>query len=171
MNYGTVTYFGAVLIVPEFLIPLFPVDLPSDKWPTFCGAGEGAGDALISDSPWGVHFNPACFTHDIDWAITPYTVSEFIRANWHFFRNCLSLVLASKKSRWRRFLALLSCLRYFAGVSTFGLYCFLTSEVVPFDDGDPFRHPVVRSRLKRLARADMGLADEIAARGGYDGVS
>ena len=171
MNYGNVTYFGAKLIVPEFLIPLFPVDLPADRWPTFCGAGEGMGDALVPDSPWGIHFNPACLTHDIDWAITPDTIGEFVRANWHFLRNCLALVWAAEKNMGRKGLALLACFRYFSGVSTFGLYCFLTSETIPFNDGDPFRHPVVRSRLKRLARADMGLADEIAARGGYDGVS
>jgi len=171
MNYGTVTYFGAKMIVPEFLIPLFPVNLPADRWPTFCGAGEGAGDRCIPDIIWGISMSPACFTHDIDWAVTPDTIAEFARANWHFLRNCLALINASDLWAIPWFMARLRCLAYFAGVSTFGLFAFLTSKSIPFSPSDPFKHPVVRSRLKRLARADMGLADEIAANGGYDDLS
>ena len=115
--------------------------------------------------------SPACLVHDIDWAVTPDTIGEFARANWHFLKNCLALISASDLWAVPLMMARVRCLAYFAGVSTFGLFSFLTSDSIPFDDGDPFRHPVVRSRLKRLARADMGLADEIAARGGYDDLS
>lgn len=171
MNYGTVIYFGAKLTVPEFLVPLFPTTLPAKKWPTFCGAGNGMGDAVIPDKIRGVSMSPACFVHDIDWAATPYTIKEFAGANWRFLKNCLSLIGASGMSRLPKLLARCRCLIYFAGVSTFGLFSFLASSTVPFDESDPLKHPTVRARLKRLAYADIGLADEIAKHGGYENVN
>jgi hypothetical protein len=169
MKYGTVKYYGAKLEVPDFLVPLFPVNLPAKKWPTFCGSG-GWGDKCIPDIIWGVHMQPACFTHDIDWAVTPNKLSQFSKTNWRFLKNCLALINASDLWAIPLILARSRCLLYFAGVSTFGVFAFLTSHTVPFDETNPFKHPTVRSRLKRLAYADIGLADIIAQNGDYNAV-
>jgi len=47
MNFVKISYWGADLTIPDFLEPLWPHDLPPEAWPTFCGAGQGWGDAIV----------------------------------------------------------------------------------------------------------------------------
>ena len=95
IEFTTIRYLGATLVIPAFLPPLWPYQMPIEKWPTFCGAGDGIGDKIVPDRIHGVQMAPACFTHDIEWAVTPNTLKAFMLANWHFLRNCLALIDAS----------------------------------------------------------------------------
>jgi hypothetical protein len=160
MIYVDLDYRGALLSVPLFVAPLWPHDLDPGSWPTFCGAGEAAGDWIIPDSVRGVSLAPACFVHDLDWATSPDTVSACARANLRFLGNCLAMIKAARMGWPQRQLSRLRCLAYFAGVSVGGLFCFDPSG---WQDGeDPFENPVVRSRLQRLARVHIGLEDRLS---------
>jgi len=157
IEFTTIRYLGATLVVPSFLVPLWPYQMPIEKWPTFCGAGDGFGDKIVPDHICGVNMAPACFTHDIEWAVTPNTLKAFMLANWHFLRNCLALIAASDLGWLNKQRARARCLGYFAAVSTVGAWCFKADAEDLIVVKDLYTHPVVKAKLHRLAMADLGV--------------
>ena len=162
MKYGAIFYAGATLTIPEWLKPLWPYNLPLSKWPTFCGAGDGFGDKVVPDIIRGVCISPACFIHDVDWATTPDTIRQFLAANFRFAKNCRALIMASALSWWKKELAVVRAYGlYFMAVSTIGALCF---DPIGAPFGDPLENEVVKARLKRLAKAYIGLPDTEAGK-------
>lgn len=152
---------GAMLEVCAFLRPLWPFDLPLDKWPTFCGAGDGIGDIIVPDSLHGCHIAPACFQHDIEFSVCPNTRAAFLAANWRFYRNLRALCVV-QTSGIRRIRVEIDCLIYYAAVSTAGRKFFKASAIEKTVCVDPLKHPVVFSKLHRLAKvACLNLPDEV----------
>lgn len=161
MNYVNIPYWGATLTAPEFLAPLWPIDLSPERWPTFCGAGDGLGDRIVPDSICGVRISAACFIHDIDWATSPDTFQEFMAANGRLFLNSTAIILASDLTVWRKIRAIhRAAAAYLFAVCTVGKLFFKWSDDDRAMTTDPYHHPIVKARLKRLAQADMGLTDE-----------
>lgn len=151
MNHVEINYRGTALLVPGWLKPLWPYDLPLHRWPSFCGAGNGFGDWIVPEHTSGVCLSPACFIHDIDWASSPDTIYEFFASNWRFFLNIRSAVLASSLPWWRREFAVVKAyVIWFTAVSTVGALCFdpLGESFV-----NPLDNPEVQAKLRRLAKA------------------
>lgn len=150
-----IRYAGATLTIPEWLAPLWPYDLPLNRWPSFCGAGDGVGDAIVPESIRGVRVSPACFIHDVDWATSPDTISEFLASNFRLARNIRALILASSLPWWKKELAVVRAYTlWLGGVTTIGALCFdpLGESFV-----DPLDNPVVQEKLHRLALARLGI--------------
>ena len=154
MNFIKIACYGAALTVPEFLAPLWPHDLPLDKWPTFLGAGQGWGDDIVPDTIHGVYLNPAGLCHDVEWACSEKNLSAFMGANGRFFLNCVALILASDLSTWAKIGALLRAgALYLTAVCTMGVLFFSWFSKNRNEDVDPFQNPTVKDRLHRLATA------------------
>ena len=157
MKFSKVNFFSATLTVPDWFAPLFPLDLPVDKWPSYCGAGSGFGDAIVPEYIRGVCLSPACLIHDIEWSTCDRTFKAFIASNLRFYGNCLALVRASGKPRLKQALSALRCTLYFASVSTVGVYFFLAGEDYGELSKDPIENPIVIEKLRRLSRAKLGI--------------
>ena len=154
MNFSKITCWGATLIIPEFLVPLWPHELPLDKWPTFLGAGQGWGDAIVPDSLHGVYLNPAGLCHDIEWACSEKNFSAFMGANGRFFLNMVSLILVSNLTTWTMIRALIEAgTIYLTAVCTMGFLFFSWFSKNRNEDINPFQNPIVKDRLHRLATA------------------
>ena len=164
MNYVKIACFGAILSVPEFLAPIWPYDLRPEEWPTFCGGGEGIGDRIVPDTIHGVSISPAGLVHDIDFAVLPKTFPSFMAANGRFFLNSAALIMASDLTTWKMIRALNRAMTaYLVAVSTVGVL-FFTWFTDRKESTDPINHPVVKSRLKKIAEAqskiDRGHTEE-----------
>jgi hypothetical protein len=160
MNRATITYHGADLSVPEFLVSLWPHDLPLKKFPSFCGAGDGIRDIIVPEKVRGAILSPACFIHDIDWALAPSrSVYHFIMSNVHFLFNNRALVEAQlRKGTAQRTIALHLCNLYaFAVTSPIGWRNYR-----PEGTSDWMENLVLKSKLKRLAEASLGISEAYA---------
>ena len=154
MAHIKILYQGTTLLVPDWLEPLWPYELPLDKWPSFCGAGEGFGDKIVPEFIRTTCVSPACFIHDVDWAVSPDTFKEFLSSNWRFFKNCASLIYNSSGLTYiQKFLSATSAIvLWFGAVTTVGALCF-----DPLGDSfkDPFDNPVVKEKLHKLSLANI----------------
>lgn len=154
MNFVKITSHGATLTVPEFLVPSWPYDLPPDQWPTFCGAGQGWGDAIVPDTIQGVNIAPAGLCHDVEFSVSAKTVSAFMGANGRFFLNIVNLILASNLETWKMIKALMKAgILYLSAVSTMGVLFFNWFAGDKKEDLNPFANPTVMDRLQRLKEA------------------
>ena len=155
MNFVKITHRGAILTIPDFLAPLWPYDLPPDRWPTFCGAGQGFGDAIVPDTIQGVIISPAGLCHDIEFSVSAKTISAFMGANGRFFLNIVALIMASDLLPvWKKIKALMKAgALYLTAVSTMGVLFFSWFSGSKKEDTDPFKNPTVIDRLRRLAKA------------------
>ena len=154
MNFTKINCHGANLTVPEFLVPSWPYDLPLDKWPTFCGSGEGWGDAIVPDRIHGVPIGPAGLCHDIEWACSSRNLSAFMGSNGRFFLNITALIQASNLPTWEMIRALIKAgVIYLAAVSTMGVLFFSWFSKRRREDLNPFENPTVKSRLAKLKKA------------------
>lgn len=145
-TYATIDYLGATLEVPDWLVPLWPHDLPVTAWPSFCGAGCGIGDMLVSESLYGAIISPACLVHDIDFACNTRTRAAFQAANNRFARNIESLVSAQLTGA-RKYFATAGAVRYWFFVTMFGWKHFDP------ESNNPWSNKTVREKLNRLAKA------------------
>lgn len=151
MNYVSVIYRGAKLTIPEWLAPLWPYDLPLHRFPSFCGAGDGFGDAVVPEDIFGVCISPACFIHDVDWACSPDTIREFLAANFRLAKNIRALVLASALPWWKKEIAVARAYGlWFTAVSTVGALCF---DPMGESFESPLDNPEIQKKLRRLATA------------------
>ena len=141
----TIRYHGVDLQVPEKLVPALPPEtLPMAKWPSFCGAGDGIGNHLVSDYIQGIPIKVICFIHDIEWATTTDTREAFHAANRRFFRNLVSLLNGR-----------LSGSKLFWGINESSLYYFAVNSFIGWKNfspiGEPFeKNPVVNDRCRKL---------------------
>ena len=159
MEIVQINYAGALLEAPAFLAeknhragPLWPFDLPLAAWPTYCGAGDGLGDWLVSDTICGVRVCPACFIHDIEWAIARRSYRGFQDANNRLLRNLNALTAAHHLAGVKAAEARTRAGLYWAVVS--GPFGWLNFEPT---GQDPDTNPVVKAKLQRLARAKLGV--------------
>ena len=144
----TITYQKAKIQIPDFLADLWPVDLPLDSWPTYCGAGEGIGDLLVPERICGVDNSCGCFVHDIQWALADDSFFAAMVANWNLYCNLRAITLANyDHSKYSKGRVERGCLKYFLGT--------IIGTVKSFTpDGsyeDPFASPTVKARFKKLA--------------------
>lgn len=147
MNTAKVEYHGAIIEVATFLVPFLSHDLPLNKWPSFCGAGDGIGDWIVPDKICGVVVSPECLDHDVSWAVSPNTYAAFQAANNRLLKNLVSRV-GSKLSGKQYIRALLRCVMYYVVVSSWiGWRNFEPCGK------NPWSNPVVRERLNRLTRS------------------
>jgi len=154
MKFAKLPYWGATLTVPEFLVPLWPHDLPPEAWPTFCGAGQGWGDAIVPDKVGKVYLNPAGLCHDVEWSCSAKNLSAFLGANGRFFLNCVALILASDLDLWPKIKTMTAVSGvYLTAVSTMGILFFSWFTKNRQEDVDPLQNPTVKDRLRRLATA------------------
>lgn len=156
LDYINYTYLGATLEIPEFLLHLWPDDLALESWPTYCGAGGGIGDWIVSDHICGVYVSPCCFVHDLDFSLLDNTWADFFAANMRFYTNLRALVYAladrEKYSNWR---IEMGCLKFFVGVMTFGWRHFKRSANPV---GNPLDNATAKDKLHRLALATLGVS-------------
>jgi len=151
MTYDRINCHGAMVEVFDFAHRIWPFDLPLEKWPSFCGAGNGLGDRLVPEKAHGVCLSPACFQHDLDYAISPRVWAAFCAANYRFLRNSISLALAQSTTDKQLILSVLGSIRYFSAVSIFGWLNFQPT----FAGGDPLDNIEVRERIKKLTDAEI----------------
>lgn len=97
MSYKILLYQGVCLEVQDWIAPLWPMDRPLDKWPTFCGPDIGIGDELVPDDYPYWHFACCCFPHDLDFATGPRTLEFFHGANMRLKRNMQAMVIATSR--------------------------------------------------------------------------
>lgn len=152
----TIDYLGAQLRVPDFLVDLWPHEMEWKQWPTFCGAGDGLGDWIVPDRVRGAILAPACFIHDVEWAIAgDRGVYAFLMANLHLTinnRQCVSVQIPNTE-KVRKRMALHLCNLYGAMVCTpFGWRNFHPCGTVAWE-----KNLTVQDKLRRLARANLGL--------------
>lgn len=141
----------AILSAPAWIEKLWPSDFPSEKWPTFCGAGNGFGDKIVPDKIHNVSISPECFIHDIGWATSADTIREFLAENWWLAVNIGAQILASELSWWLKELAVLRAwVVYFMAVSTIGIFSF---DPMHAEEEKPLENAIVQERLRRLANA------------------
>ena len=151
----TIRYERADLQIHDFLEPLWP-EIDLYQWPTFCGAGNGFGDWVVSDEICGVKVACCCFIHDIDWALCADTWSDFWTTNKRFYNNVKNIVLANyDKEKYSQFVVKYKCFCYFLAVCTFGRAFFKKSNDEKKVTSNPYKHPVVRHRLHRLAMSTL----------------
>jgi hypothetical protein len=151
-GYTTITYQGCVLEVPSFLVHLWPMDFPLDKWPTFCGPDEGVGDELVPDTFPGLHFASCCFVHDVDYATGPKTDEFFHVANKRL-RNNMRAVVSGSASKLPLFMertamrdaGFIIAEDYFLAVELAGKEFFN-----PDPPGDPLTQPTVIAKIARM---------------------
>lgn len=150
----TIDYLGARMLVPEFLVPLWPQTLHLDDWPTYCGAGDGIGDWLVPDLIHGSRVCPACFVHDIDWSIADGSVEQFHKANKRFLANLKALV-ALQSTGVKRYWSYLRCHTYAMVVDS----CIGRKSYNPTGNQDPYTNIEVKAKLRRLARASLRIPE------------
>ncbi|PID76818.1 MAG: hypothetical protein CSB24_04630 [Deltaproteobacteria bacterium] len=138
---------GIELIVPDFLVDLWPHHLRLDDFPSFCGAGSGLGDAIVPEKCWGLVLSPACFIHDISWLVCEASWAGFHQSNSMFVHNMLAL---NSRSRWLlKQLRAYRIVSYFNAVDTVGAHYFWADKKHA-RAADPLAIAGVRSRLDRL---------------------
>lgn len=155
--YTTIETHGATLEMPGWLAELWPkdYDLPLEKWPTYCGAGEFWGDWLVPDICCWVNISPACLVHDIDFATLPRTWANFMTANWRLYRNIRALVWAHvDRENWSAIKVERRCLVYLVGTMIGGW-----GDFTPKPELDWFLNSLVLKKLNRLARTAWGRED------------
>jgi len=159
MNRSTIKYAGADLSVPEFLVDLWPYDMPLNKFPTFCGAGDGLGDSIVPDKVRGVILTPACFVHDIDWALSSSrSVYHFVMSNVYFLFNNRAMAHAQLKEGTTKYKIVMHLCNFYAVVVTSPIgWKNYTPEGTDIWD----INLVVKSKLKRLAEAHLGIKQEV----------
>ncbi|HAR38590.1 MAG TPA: hypothetical protein DCS09_08505 [Porphyromonadaceae bacterium] len=158
MKHVKINCHGAMLIIPEWLRPLWPYQLPFNKWPSFCGAGDGIGDWLVPEKVHGVCISPACFIHDVDWALSPYSIREFLAANWRLFCNAKALIMISDLPWAKKQMAISRVAGlYLVAVSTIGTLYF--EGILDGDewDGIEISNPTVADRMRKLSRAALDI--------------
>lgn len=137
---------------PEWLSEVWPADMPLRNWPTFCGAGDGIGDFVVPDRVRTAIVAPACFIHDIEWATgdikNPY---DFVMSNVHFYFN-LRAMCSGQLTGTKLRIALHLC----------GVYALVVTSPIGWRNYEPCgkdwkTNVIVKDRLKRLARAHLGL--------------
>ena len=151
MSLKYIEYAGAGLEIPSFLVPLWPYNMPLHSWPSYCGVGNGLGDWIVPEKMRGAIVSPACFVHDIMWAIADGSWWQFQFTNNIFRRNCEALVFAQLQG-WDCLMANIRCELYWIAVSS----PIGWSNHNPAGP-DPYKNPVVREKLNRLARRHLGI--------------
>lgn len=143
-----INYLDVMLEVPEFLTELWPYEMALNEWPTFCGPDEGLGDLLVPDVVCGVVISPACFIHDIDWAICRKTYLDFQLSNSRLLHNMNELISKHVQNRHDYEKAIRISFAYWEAVSSpIGWANFSPCGT------DPWSNPTVKKRLQRLAKA------------------
>lgn len=149
-TYETINYLGAALEVQSWLKPLWPYDMPFGNWPTFCGAGDGIGDWLVPDEIDGADISPACLVHDLDFATLPRKWWLFQQANNRLYCNIIALIDTQIVDKQQLSNAYKKARRYWIAVSLFGWFHFAP------ESENPWQNSIVRDRLNRLAKAQIG---------------
>ncbi len=152
-EYVRIEYHGAELEVHDWLVPLLPTeeDLPLHRWPTFCGAGDGLGNWMVPDFIKGVNNAPPCLIHDIDFGLGKKDFILFLQANVRFVSNSRNLTLGNLHPDRSSWYAKLRCNIYGFAVATLGWWAYEPIDL-PWD-----KNPIVQDKLRRLARAKLGL--------------
>ena len=156
MDTRTIHYEGARLEVLSFLADLWPHEMPLDKWPSFCGAGDGLGDDLIPETICGINVSCLCFDHDCSWQVCDGTLKQFLQSNSRLYRNARSLVM--KKIPWyHRPQAEATCLLWLSGVTLLGFAIYELQSSF-YQPKNPTDNPAIREKLHRLAMASLSYA-------------
>lgn len=143
-----IVYQKVQILVPDYLLQLWPHDLPLDGWPSYCGAGDGWGDKLIPEVICGVPSSCICFIHDNMWAVAEDTFIAAMKSNWTMYKNLNAFVLANyDQTKYQRSEVEAVCMIYLIG-TIIGIRRNFSPDGTA---DDPFSSPTVRSRLKRLA--------------------
>jgi len=148
MKHVMINYSGIKLEVPYFLQYYWPHTLRIENFPTYCGAGDGIGDALVPDSIYGMRVAPACLIHDIDWLVSSGTYAGFCRDNLRFLRNLLAIRTVNKDKF--PVLRYLGCYRYYFAVQLFGHKNYFPVE---YNRKDPMSTPAIKEKLSKLYRS------------------
>jgi len=145
-------WHGVEYAMPDWLPPLLPDEdeLPLAAMPTFCGAGDGFGDAIVRDKICGIWVKIPCLIHDVGWATSKEEGEYFVKENWRFRYNLHSAVVPNVPW-YRKPRALATVYLYWLAVATIGQNHF---EPCGENWAD---NPVVRDKLQRLARACIGI--------------
>lgn len=146
MNYTRINCRGAMIEVPDFLHPIWPFDLELDRWPSFCGSGEGIGDRAVPETTHGVCLSPACFVHDIDFIISPRTIKAFSAANFRFLKNSISLATSQASSNKQLIAAVFGSMRYWTFIMVFGWGAFEPT----LNTGKPLDNIEVQNKIRKL---------------------
>lgn len=148
MKHVMINYSGIKLEVPYFMQYYWPHTLRIENFPTYCGAGDGIGDALVPDKIYGMRVSPACLIHDLDWAISKGTYAAFCRDNARFLRNLLAIIKVNKDKF--TVLRYLGCYRYYFAVQIIGWRHY---NPVEYNHRDPMSTPVIKEKLSKLYRS------------------
>jgi hypothetical protein len=153
MSRVTISYCGAELTVPEFLSDLWPFDLPLSRFPSYCGAGEGPGDWIVPEKVRGAILSPACFIHDVDWALAPSRDPyHFVMSNVYFWQNNRALVKAQLREKSGQYIMALHLCNLYAAVVTTPLGW---RSYTPIGESNWKENAEVKQKLNRLAMANL----------------
>lgn len=117
MKIKLIKFHNIKYLVPEEFEFL---NLPIQRYPSFCGAGKGIGDLIVPETIGGMKCSHICHVHDESFYLCSPTYAGFTKSNIMFAFN-LAVYLSSKKSgffktSWR----LVKGCVYVIAVSTFG---------------------------------------------------
>jgi hypothetical protein len=153
MSRATIIYHDAELSAPEFLVDLWPHDMHLEMWPTYCGAGDGLGDWIVPDKIRSANVRPACFLHDVDWALAPSRSAQyFVISNYYFWCNLRALVKVQLTEGTGQYKMALHLCNLYAAVVTcpLGWKNFQPEGTTVWD-----ANPTVQQKLHRLAMASL----------------
>ncbi|SHH33037.1 hypothetical protein [Desulfofustis glycolicus] len=140
---------GIELVMPVFLVQWWPHQLPLDRFPSFCGAGGGLGDALVPENCYGLPLSPACFVHDISWRVVEATWAGFHQGNSMFLHNNLAIINARSRFPLKQLRAY-RAVTYFNAVDTIGAKYFWDDKWQFGTYEDPLEDPIVLEKLARV---------------------
>jgi len=127
-------------------VHLFPIEYTYDTFPThFCGAGTGLSELAIPDYIFGptrlvgfmgldisIKISPACFIHDMEWALASPTWEDFHVSNARLHQNIETIVELKARNEWVKARALYRPVTYRNAVALGGRSIFWTLK---YDEG------------------------------------
>lgn len=87
-----INYAGVDLDIHPLLAEVWPYDLPFEEWPSYCGAGSGVGDWLITERPCGVVCSCLCADHDIRWSVAENSKFAALQTNFILYKNLRAFI-------------------------------------------------------------------------------
>lgn len=108
---------GVSLRVPDTDCFVWPH--PTFKgFPSCCGPGEGWGNRLVPERPFGINLSPSCYIHDEMFLWEDKTWLNFYYSNAVFMANCFEINRVQSKTKIRETLRVPLIYMYVKSVNT-----------------------------------------------------
>ena len=115
---------GIQLLVTQDIVDNLPVEfLPS------CGAGDGTGNALVSEKIFGLSITIACYIHDKMWQEALPTWDDFHHSNSVFLHNIMAIIKAKSHNIFVEHIRNYRAVSYYNAVDTAGIIFFAKAKI------------------------------------------